>query len=380
MKIEISAGVVVSMAPQGENRWGFWNFPYLFRMPDGALALTHHIDHDAEEAYGKSAPLFISRDEGRSWNQIQPPCPELGSHPTFMVRYPDGECFTSVCLGILPLNRLRATRPVGSLWSYCVNNLYDLAALPEEDRFIPLARWLPRLGRWISEKGVLDVPQALVWERGGNVATIFLESKPIEARGGGLITADYRTPIRMPDGSTPERRGTMILHSADRGHSWQFRSLVAYDRRVMYAEPFLAYAPGGELLCTLRSTCSEKDEPLYLARSGDDGRTWSAPEQIAEAGVFPNILTLGCGVSVISFGRPGMWLMFSGDGAGRQWGNRRTLVEPDPQSNCAATCGYSSMEALDARRFLVAHSIFRHIDAGGRPRKAIVVREVSVAP
>ena len=64
--------------------------------------------------------------------------------------------------------------------------------------------------------------------------------------------------------------------------------------------------------------------------------------------------------------------------AGRRWGNRRTLVEPDPKNNCAATCGYSSMEPLDAGRFLVAHTIFRHIDAEGRPRKAIVVREVRV--
>ncbi|MBU4200376.1 MAG: glycoside hydrolase [Verrucomicrobia bacterium] len=381
MNIEIGASTLVSMAPPCETRWGFWNFPYLFRMPDGALALTHHVDHDTEETYGKTAPLFVSRDEGRSWHSLQPPCPELGLHPTFMMHLNDGECFTSVGRGVIPLNRLRSTQPIGSLWCYCDSNLYDLASLEEEDRYIPLVRWLPKRRKWISEKGILDVPQALVWERGGNVSTFFLESKPILARDGAIIVADFRTPVRMPDGSTPTRRGTMILQSTDRGHSWQLRSIVAYDRQITYAEPFLAYAPNGELLCTLRTTCrEEKDEPLHLARSGDDGRTWSAPEQIAEVGVFPNILTLGCGVSVISFGRPGMWLMFSDDGAGRRWGNRRTLVEPDPKNNCAATCGYSSMEALDARRFLVAHTIFRHIDVAGCPRKAIVVREVRVDP
>jgi hypothetical protein len=141
----------------------------------------------------------------------------------------------------------------------------------------------------------------------------------------------------------------------------------------------LAYAPNGDLLCTLRSTSSEtKDCPLYLARSGDDGHTWSVPEQIAEVGVFPNILTLGCGVTVISFGRPGLWLMFSKDGAGRQWGWRQTLVEPDPLNNCAATCGYSSMEALDASRFLVAYTIFRYPDGAGILCKAVVVREVCI--
>ncbi len=378
MKVEIGPAVVVSMAPPGEMRWGFWNFPYLFRMPDGTLGLTHHVDHDSEEAYGGKAPFFISGDEGRSWCPLEPPCPELGLHPTFMMHMEGGECFTSVCRGVIPLSRLRSTRPVGSLWSYANCNLYDLASVEEPDRYIPMARWLPASQTWVSEKGLLDVPQALVWERNGKVSTIFLESKPILARDGAVIVADYRTPVRMPDGSTPLRRGTSLLQSTDRGRSWQLRGVVAYAPDIMYAEPFLAYAPNGDLLCTLRSTCSEKDEPLYLSRSSDDGHTWSRPEQIAEVGVFPNILTLDCGVSVISFGRPGMWLMFSDDGAGRFWKNRCTLAEPDAHSNCAATCGYSSMEALDSRRFLVAHTLFRHRDETGQPRKAVVVREIRI--
>ena len=47
-------------------------------------------------------------------------------------------------------------------------------------------------------------------------------------------------------------------------------------------------------------------------------------------------------------------------------------------SNCTATCGYSSLEVLDARRFLVAHTIFRHPDENGIPRKTVVVREVRI--
>lgn len=378
MRIAIGPPVVVSMAPPGERRWGFWNFPYLFRMPDGALALTHHIDHDSEEAYGRRAPFYLSGDDGHTWREARPPCPELGLHPTFMMHLDGGECFTSVNRGTIPVAALGTAKPVGSLWSYCDNALYDLGAMPESERYIPLVRWRPESGTWAAEKGVLDVPQALVWGRNGVVSTLFIESKPILARDGAIIVADFRTPVRLPDGSTPARRGTILLESTDRGHSWRLRSMVATSRTTMYAEPFLAYAPNGDLLCTLRSTCSEKDEPLYLVRSTDDGRTWSAPERIAEVGVFPNILTLECGVSVISFGRPGFWLMFADDGAGRQWRARRTLVAPDPHSNCAATCGYSSMVALDARRLLVAHTIFRHPDADGLPRKAVVVRHVSI--
>jgi len=379
MKISIGPCVVVSMAPVGETRWGFWNFPYLFRMPDRSLGLTHHVDHDSEDAYGKTAPFFVSRDEGRTWSSLTPPCPELGLHPTFMMHLDGGECFTSVCRGVIPLQRLRSTQPVGSLWSYVDTELYDWASMPPGERYIPIIRWLPERQVWVSEKGVLNVPRAFFWGRNGQVSTIFLESKPIRARDGAILTADFRIPVRLADGSTPTQRGTLLLESTDRGHTWRLRSIVANDRETMYAEPFLAYAPNGDLLCTLRSTCREtKDSPLYLARSSDDGHTWSVPEQIAEVGVFPNILTLDCGVSVISFGRPGMWLMFSTDGAGRVWGQRQTLVEPDLQSNCAATCGYSSLEALSSNRFLVAHTIFRHPDGAGVLRKAVVVREVGI--
>ena len=379
MKISMGPCRVVSMAPVSEKRWGFWNFPYLFRMPDGALGLTHHVDHDSEDAYGKAAPFFVSRDEGRTWSSLTPPCPELGLHPTFMMHLEGGECFTSVCRGVIPIQRLRSSEPVGSLWSYGKTDLYDLASVPPEERYLPMVRWLPDRQAWVSEKGVLDVPQALFWGRDGQVSTIFLESKPILDREGVILPADFRIPIRLADGSTPTQRGTLLLESVDRGHTWRLRSIVACDRETMYAEPFLAYAPNGDLLCTLRSTSSEtKDCPLYLARSRDDGHTWSVPEQIAEVGVFPNILTLGCGVTVISFGRPGLWLMFSEDGAGRQWGERRTLVEPDPLNNCSATCGYSSMEALDSHRFLVAYTNFRCPDEAGVPRKTVLVQEVCV--
>jgi len=242
-----------------------------------------------------------------------------------------------------------------------------------------LMRWLPSQSRWSRESATLDLPNGLLWKRGKEaLANLFIESKPITARDdGSVIVADFRNAVRLTDGSTPTRRGVVILQSTDRGRTWRLRGYVAYHPTIMYGEPFLAYAPNGDLLCTLRTTGEAGNTPMYIARSRDHGRTWSAPEQMDTLGVFPAIAVLGCGVTAVSFGRPGMWMRFSDDPACRAWGERVTLVEPG-EKDYENTCGYSSIEPLDDRRFLIAYTDFNHIDTDGRNRKAILTRQVSI--
>lgn len=379
MKIALHEPVVVSPAPPEENRWGYWQFPYLFRLPSGDLMLTHHVAPDEEATYGRTeAPCFVSSDDGRVWRRLAPEVPEFARHPTHLVRFPDGECFFVPPSPPAPLSSLPKIEPVGALDCAGPVMLYDMNAAPEICRTMTLMRRMPGETAWRRETARLDLPRGLLWSRGDVIANSFIESKPIMARDGALIVADFRTAVRQADGSLPARRGVSVFASADRGRTWTLRAIVAYDRQLMFGEPFLAYAPDGELLCALRTTVAGKNSPLYLSRSPDDGHTWSAPEKIADVGVFPNLLTLGCGVTVLSYGRPGLWLAFSGDGHGRAWSNRITLVEGDPRNDYANTCGYSSLEALDDRRFLVAYSDFQWRDAGGRARKALLSRAVEL--
>jgi len=379
MRIRLGDPVPVSLAPVDERRWGCWNFPYMFRMPDGSLALTHHVAGDSETEYGMPAPLFLSNDEGRSWQRTEPPVEELGTHPTHMVHLPGGECFFIAPQRPIPVELLGDAAPVGQLDSYGAVDLYDFASVPEAHRQMRLMRWLPSESRWSRESATLDLPNGLLWKRGKEaLANLFIESKPITARDdGSVIVADFRNAVRLADGSIPTRRGVAILQSTDRGRTWRLRGYVAYHPTIMYGEPFLAYAPNGDLLCTLRTTGEAGNTPMYIVRSRDHGRTWSAPEQMDTLGVFPAIAVLGCGVTAVSFGRPGMWMRFSDDPGCRVWGERVTLVEPG-EKDYENTCGYSSIEPLDDRRFLIAYTDFNHIDTDGRNRKAILTRQVSI--
>lgn len=374
MQIELSQPVVVSVAPAGEARWGFWQFPCLARLPDGRLLLTHHTAPDSEQSYGMAGLAFSSADEGRTWTPLQTDISEFTVCPTFIAHLPGGECFFVPPGRPYPLSVLRGATPVGELISYGPVSLYDADAADRVTREMALVRWISETRRWTRETACLELPGALLWSRGGVVATTFLESKPCLDREGVLITPDYRNPVRLPDGSIPTRRTTILLESRDRGRTWRLRSHVAYGADTMYAEPSIAYVPSGELLCALRTTEGKTIAPLYLARSSDDGRTWDAPVQINDFGVFPQLLTLGNAVSVASFGRPGVWLMFSSDGRGTVWTKRTELV-----ASHAGTCGYSSMVPLGDDRLLIAYSDFQYPVNPGDRRKAILVREVTVA-
>ena len=108
------------------------------------------------------------------------------------------------------------------------------------------------------------------------------------------------------------------------------------------------------------------------------GQLWTPPQTLLEFGVWPCVQLLDCGVLVLSYGRPGVHLRFAADGVGQAWSDPLTLIEGRADDITRHTCGYTSLLPLDTTSFLVAYSDFLHRDAGGRTRKAILVRRVQV--
>jgi len=153
--------------------------------------------------------------------------------------------------------------------------------------------------------------------------------------------------------------------NAERPRDWKRRMYVvgrALD---------LAYAVRGVAAAT-------GEEELYSAAMSD--RAEAAADEMLEIndrGVLPRMLTLDNGVTLASYGRPGLFVRATADPSGLEWEPRVTVVEPLEQR--ADTCSYSRLLALDERTALLAYSDFNYPDAQGRKRKSLLVRTVTAS-
>ena len=166
---------------------------------------------------------------------------------------------------------------------------------------------------------------------------------------------------------------TFVVHSTDRGRTWEYLSTVVYDPGIgleSFCEPDLLTLPDGDVLCFMRTGGSGgKFTPLYLSRSKDDGKTWSQPEPVADRGVWPNSCRMKNGVLVCTYGRPGNWLMFSLDN-GRTWKGHFCFYD-------RGTTSYNSVEEIEPDTLLVVYD-GQFLDDNGNLTRGVLGTRLTV--
>jgi hypothetical protein len=217
-----------------------------------------------------------------------------------------------------------------------------------------------------NEEGIFDIPNAsfTVTGSGGRVDGFLFHHGILKLKNGQLIGSmygNYEGDVLLCDGYPTElnqrKYRTVVVFSKDLGHTWGNPVLVAYDKmlgrgipnnhkmigksipetrggRTMivpaitsegFREADLVEAPNGDLICVMRSGGRNPapgvnlfPTPLYCSRSEDGGKSWTPPEQIADRGTCPSLVTMKNGIIVCTYGRPGNWLIFSDDN-GQNW-------------------------------------------------------------
>jgi hypothetical protein len=393
VKVQMEEPVLINQAPPKVNEWGPYRMPAIYRLPNGELCLTYSMSIDHYCDHGRTAPAFVSHDNGQSWEPSWQPYtwPHWAINGIVPIIMPvhGGEYYCVPARTGIKLDLSKMPKPVTSLSGYAGFKLFRLKDCPEDvvKWFTDLqaVRWSPETKQWTEENVQWDHRDQLIFSyddkpqgiSGDWSQKVFFEAPAVRS-GSELLYADYWTIYGTKNGQIPRGWECSLMASTDNGRSWTRRSVMAMPAHANdnTVEPIIEMNQNNDVVGVLRTdmgTCV----PMYLVHSKDKGYSWSEPQTLFDFGVFPRLLQMDNGVLVLSFGRPGVWLSFSLDG-GHSWTQPRAIIEGDRNKSAQHSCGYTSLLALSKDTFLIAYSNFEFPNAKGEPCKTILVRRVTV--
>lgn len=194
-----------------------------------------------------------------------------------------------------------------------------------------------------------------------------------------------------------------IFRSDDNGHSFKQHSHMEY-KADGYKYPYLSggfsdsdfeFFDDGSMIWFLRSTWMGSTgfewAPMYFSRSYDGGKSWSDPEIFSDCGVLPRLCRLECGVTLLCYARPGMYLAAFDSKNGEKIGETLCIIEPCDRSRLAnekvekptwhqwdGQCGNPEIIPIGYNTALLFYGDFYYPDENGVKRKTILCRKITV--
>ncbi|MBQ7347222.1 MAG: exo-alpha-sialidase [Clostridia bacterium] len=184
-----------------------------------------------------------------------------------------------------------------------------------------------------------------------------------------------------------EYYSTYVFKSTDDGATWDYLSQISVTEDIFevstsysgsfegFGEPMFEVMPDGSVVMLMRTGANQ---PSYIVRSTDNCKTWSTPVIFDDVGVLPQILTLGCGVTLASYGRPGLFLRSTGDVQGLVWEEATEITLTGGVST--PSCYYTYLLALDDTTALFFYTDCNYPNADGEGKKTVLARTVTVVP
>jgi hypothetical protein len=296
---------------------------------DSARITLHYPDHPDDFGGSAGTGTALSADGGRTWTGGRGDWPLPGMVDLWQDRLRDGR-FVALGIRWLPDPKRRGE--------------ITAAEVPEDAWKIAFSA---DGTDWTVENAAIDCP-----EEYGVVARPL--PRFLEGNDGTLCMPAYAW------GKTGNR--SLLLQSTDGGRRWSLRSVITSAAEMVKAgaavttpwlETTVSPTSDGSWLAVIRTGSSEISG-LMMARSVDEGRTWSPVGKVVAGGSrepvvgkLPGLLRMPDGPLVLltAHSKRGCFLYLSADGTGREWSEGQTVT--------TVTGGNTSMIAFDARRLLV---------------------------
>lgn len=431
MKLHLGKeNVIVQGMRMEEYPWGPYQFPRPYDLGD-RIVVSVHVEEDDIYNAGKTARWFESRDKGEHWKEISasvaPECglelqngdkiyfpPESGIRldgykvaPVDMLT-PDYDFSKRAEEGTLPVQDGMTFFHYGA-----VIKAYDVDRLPKS---IAQKEWhMERTPRGTHTPVRENVK--VEWPYLTNVVIFHTPDstgilKSIQPRGNPKLGPDGAVWISAfsGEGHLDPRTGQYspyysaeLFRSEDNGKTFRLRGHMEYEadgkeypyQSGGFSDSDFAFMPDGSIVWFLRSTWAaytgKEWGPMYIARSTDGGYTWTKPKVFAEVGVLPRLCTLKCGVTLLCYARPGLYVRACSDGSGRKWSEPLVVMKAEDRSSLAnfpiqtpnwhewdGACGNPEIIPLDETSALLFYGDFYYPDAEGVKRKTILCRKITV--
>ncbi len=417
-RLDISEPIVVYQAAEADDHWGHYQFPQIYYTTTGAIRVSYSYSNDSIYDNGAAYTGWLySEDDGATWAEVtdengaeagtpvQNPNKALMSNGNYFAGFRSYKSYGDVDYISKYSDKKVATATSASL---PVVDMYYAEDVTDYTFAIFGREYNPTTKSFTEFPVTFNWPYMPVCYGRSPQTTQMTYLMPTEtyiaiSNYMGLISTDdglyYCTYARGFDSQTGKATrysnlySVYVFHSADNGRTWNYKSQITMSTKVAreisevsnwnncegFCEPSMTVTPDGTFVMLLRTG---SDHPSYIVQSTDGCETWSEPEMFDECGVLPQMLTLDCGVTIASYGRPDLYIRATSDMAGEEWQERIQIALNDEGiTNWGqSSCFYTFLLQTSATSAIMVYTDFNYPNENNEPRRTVLIRKIDIVP